>query len=164
MVDKVEANDVIGSVLFLYDKNRRCELIGLINQFDVTCYLGVIKEFKSYEIVQKQVSQSYLSQFARLVIRRYSIRWFLPAPLRHLSSLIFAIKYFKKVHNSLGQGRIYVPVLDATSIAVSMINRQFNTAGDIMFLLSVSYLLEDYTRKKTTLQLKESLSLHIDKV
>lgn len=57
-----------------------------------------------------------------------------------------------------------MPVLDATSIAVSMINRQFNTAGDMVFLLSVSGLLEDYTRKKTTLLLKEALSLHMDKV
>lgn len=73
MVDWVEANDVTENVLFLYDKNRRIELICSINQFDVSCYLGIIKEFNSYEIVQKQVSQSYFSQFARLVIRRYSM-------------------------------------------------------------------------------------------
>ena len=62
------------------------------------------------------------------------------------------------------KGKINVPVLDATSIGVSMINGQFNTAGNIMFLLSISELLEDYTKKKTTLQLKESLSYHLNKV
>ena len=166
MVNKVEANDITGSILFIYDKNRRRELLALIRQFeiekfDVTPYLATIKEYNSYEITQKEVSQNYTS---KLLLRRYSIRWFLPTPIQYLSSIVLAVKYFKKGLASLGKGHIDVPVLDATSIAVSMLNRQFKTAGDIMFLLSVSQLLEDYTRKKTTLQLKESLSLHLDKV
>ena len=169
MVNKVEANDITGSILFIYDKNRRRELLALIRQFeiekfDVTPYLATIKEYNSYEITQKEVSQNYTSKFIKLLLRRYSIRWFLPTPIQYLSSIVLAVKYFKKGLASLGKGHIDVPVLDATSIAVSMLNRQFKTAGDIMFLLSVSQLLEDYTRKKTTLQLKESLSLHLDKV
>lgn len=169
MVSKIEANDVTGSILFIYDKDRRKELLALIQQFeiekfDVTPYLATIKEYNSYAITQKEVSQNYTFKFIKLLFRRYSIRWFLPTPIQHLSSIILAVKYFKKGLSSLGKGHIDVPVLDATSIAVSMLNKQFKTAGDIMFLLSVSQLLEDYTRKKTTLQLKESLSLHLDKV
>ena len=101
MVNKVEANDITGSILFIYDKNRRRELLALIRQFeiekfDVTPYLATIKEYNSYEITQKEVSQNYTSKFIKLLLRRYSIRWFLPTPIQYLSSIVLAVKYFKK--------------------------------------------------------------------
>ena len=66
--------------------------------------------------------------------------------------------------NSLVHKRIDVPVLDATSISVSLLSGQWGTARNIMFLLNISSLLEDYTKKTTSLQLKETLSVNIDKV
>lgn len=108
MVNKVEANDITGSILFIYDKNRRRELLALIRQFeiekfDVTPYLATIKEYNSYEITQKEVSQNYTSKFIKLLLRRYSIRWFLPTPIQYLSSIVLAVKYFKKGLASLGK-------------------------------------------------------------
>ena len=130
--------------------------IGAPNHLNGFGYLvsAIKRSCSDIEILTEITKELYPS-----VAREYST-----TPIQYLSSIVLAVKYFKKGLASLGKGHIDVPVLDATSIAVSMLNRQFKTAGDIMFLLSVSQLLEDYTRKKTTLQLKESLSLHLDKV
>ncbi len=54
--------------------------------------------------------------------------------------------------------------MDATSIGVSLIQKNYTIAGNIMMLLNISDLLEDYTRKKTKLELSNSLSIQFDKV
>ena len=70
----------------------------------------------------------------------------------------------KEVLDSLVHKRIDVLVLDATSISVSLLSGQWGTARNIMFLLNISSLLEYYTKKTKSLQLKETLSVNIDKV
>ena len=57
-----------------------------------------------------------------------------------------------------------VPVLDATAIGVSVIRRDFNTAGSIMFLLGIGEILEEWTHKKSVGDLARSMSLNIGKV
>ena len=54
--------------------------------------------------------------------------------------------------------------MDATCIGESLIQKNYTIAGNIMMLLNISDLLEDYTRKKTKLELSNSLSIQFDKV
>lgn len=169
MVINVEVNSTTGSVLFTYSADNREQLLESIsnfkvNNFDITPYLDRINEDNNYNLKQAKVAKEYRHKFYKLAIRRYATKWFLPLPLRQLTCFIHSCKYFKKGINSILHGKLDVPVLDATSIGVSLFSGQLNTAGNIMFLLNISELLEDYTRKKTTLQLKETLSLNIDKV
>ncbi len=49
-------------------------------------------------------------------------------------------------------------------LAFSLAQGDYGTASSIMFLLSLSDLLEDYTRKKTKLALAGSLSVNVDTV
>jgi len=65
---------------------------------------------------------------------------------------------------SLGGGRLDVAVLDAASIAGAIARREWSTAGSVMFLLGLSALLEDYTRKRTQTTLTQSLAIHVDTV
>lgn len=167
MVFQIEVNHITGSILFIYDKQRRDDLLQLVEQLSIDEFTPVIpltENDKSYELMQKNIKDHYIKNFSILLFKRYFVKWLLPLPFQRISCFIMACQYFKKGLHSLKKGKINVPVLDATSIGVSMINGQFNTAGNIMFLLSISELLEDYTKKKTTLQLKESLSYHLNKV
>lgn len=167
MVFQIEVNHITGSILFIYDTQKRYDLLQLIDQLSIDELISSVQlteDIKSYELIQKNVKDRYIKNFGLLVLKRYFMKWFVPLPFQRISCFIFACRYFKKGLHSLKKGNIDVPVLDATSIGVSMINGQFNTAGNIMFLLSISELLEDYTKKKTTLQLKESLSYHLDKI
>jgi heavy metal translocating P-type ATPase len=49
-------------------------------------------------------------------------------------------------------------------VGVSVLQGNFNTASSIMFLLRLSELLEDYTRRKTRNALSQSLALNVDTV
>ena len=55
-------------------------------------------------------------------------------------------------------------VLDATAISVSLLRRDFNTAGSVMFLLGIGGLLEEWTHKKSVGDLARSMSLNVEKV
>lgn len=166
-VNGIEVNDVTGSLLFYYEGNEE-DLLEKLDVFDVLHFdegehLDLIEQH-SYELQQKEVSQYYVEEFGKLIVRRYLTKWFVPLPFQKVLSIARSFKYLKSGIRSLAHGHIGVPVLDATSISVSMMNKDFSTARNIMFLLSISELLEDYTRKKTSLQLKENLSFNVDKV
>lgn len=167
-VNKVEVNERTGSILFIYDVNQKAALLENIKQldirsFDIEPYKKTISDYH-YLVVQRDVNDQYIQQFAKMLATRYASKLFLPFPIRNALTLYQAIQYLKEGLNSLRHKRVDVPVLDATSITVSLLSKQWNTARNIMFLLSISQLLEDYTKKKTTLQLKETLAVNVDKV
>ena len=60
-------------------------------------------------------------------------------------------------------GNIEVSVLDATTILISMLRGDFDTAGDLMFLLGLSEILEEWTHKKSVDDLARSMSLNVEK-
>ena len=47
------------------------------------------------------------------------------------------------------KGKLEVSVLDAASILVSIIRKDFDTAGSVMFLLGVGDIMDDWTHKKS---------------
>lgn len=55
-------------------------------------------------------------------------------------------------------------MLDGISIGLSILRRDFDTAGSVMFLLSLGELLEEWTHKKSVDDLARSMSLNIDRV
>lgn len=114
----------------------------------------------------RDINDQYIGKFTAIIARRYASKWFLPLPLpvRNVLTIYHTIRYVKEGLNSLVHKRIDVPVLDATRISVSLLSGQWGTACNIMFLLNISSLLEDYTKKTTSLKLKETLSVNIDKV
>lgn len=89
---------------------------------------------------------------------------FLPMGLGNAITIYKSIQFIREGFNSLLQCKINVPLLDATSIGVSIIQKNYTIAGNIMMLLNISDLLEDYTCKKTKLELSNSLSIQFDKV
>ena len=77
---------------------------------------------------------------------------------------VVSVKYIWKGIQTLAQGKIEVPVLDATAIGVSMLRGDYGTAGSVMFLLGVGELLEEWTHKKSVGDLARSMSLNVGKV
>ena len=85
------------------------------------------------------------------------------ATLRSCYVIWQSLKYMKEGVKTLLKGKIEVPVLDATAIAVSVLRNDTDTAGSIMFLLGFGELLEEWTHKKSIDNLARSLSLHVTK-
>lgn len=168
MVESADVNERTGSILFTYSVDQRDALIDKINSLDIphfddAPYEKIIKENK-YLIDHRDINDQYIGKFTGIIARRYASKWFLPLPIRNILTIYHTIQYVKEGLDSLVHKRIDVPVLDATSISVSLLSGQWGTARNIMFLLNISSLLEDYTKKTTSLQLKETLSVNIDKV
>ena len=65
--------------------------------------------------------------------------------------------FLRAALRELAQPRLTVPVLDASAIGISFVKRDFDTAGQTMFLLNVGELLEDYTRAMSENELINSL-------
>jgi len=55
-------------------------------------------------------------------------------------------------------------VLDATAIGVSVLRKDFGTAGSVMFLLGIGELLEEWTHKKSVDDLARTMALNVGKV
>ncbi|NMW84947.1 heavy metal translocating P-type ATPase [Peptoniphilus sp. AGMB00490] len=96
--------------------------------------------------------------------RRIFFAHILPMPLRPIGILIRAIPYIKAGLRSLKNRKLDVAILDATAIGISILDGEFNDAGNIMFLLGLGEELEDYTLKKSKEDLAQSLKLNIEKV
>lgn len=168
MVESADVNERTGSILFTYSVDQRDALIDKINSLDIphfddAPYEKIIKENK-YLIDHRDINDQYIGKFTGIIARRYASKWFLPLPIRNVLIIYHTIQYVKEVLDSLVHKRIDVLVLDATSISVSLLSGQWGTARNIMFLLNISSLLEYYTKKTKSLQLKETLSVNIDKV
>lgn len=65
---------------------------------------------------------------------------------------------------NLLRGKLNVEVLDASAIAVSLLLRDFKTAGLVILLLGMGEMLERYTRKKSLASLADQLALKVDQV
>ena len=55
-------------------------------------------------------------------------------------------------------------MLDATAIGVSVLRKDFGTAGSVMFLLGIGELLEEWTHKKSVDDLARTMALNVGKV
>lgn len=112
----------------------------------------------------RELNAKYQEKLVNKVILRYAGRLFLPYPVRACVTTVKSVKYICKGLNCLWHRKIEVPVLDATAIGVSVIRRDFETAGSVMFLLGIGELLEEWTHKKSVDDLARTMSLNVGKV
>lgn len=112
----------------------------------------------------RELNNLYWEKLVQKVIFRFGNRYLVPYPIRVAVTSVKAAHYIWKGIKTLSQGKIEVSVLDATAVGVSMIRRDFNTAGSVMFLLGIGEILEEWTHKKSVDDLARSMSLQIEKV
>ncbi len=112
----------------------------------------------------RKLARSFFLRIAGKASSFLFCKVFLPPPLRMAKVFWNYSSYLRRGMAGLGSGRLNVAVLDAVSIGVSIGTKAYGTANSIMFLLSISDLLENYTRKKTRAALAASLSINIDRV
>lgn len=154
----------------VYERNR-----------DVTiCYTGerekVIKTLQqfSFESVPvpdyvwensgRKTNREYWDKLVQQIVLRIGSQWFLPMPVRNAITVVKSAKYIWSGIRTLAKGKLEVPVLDGTAIAVSLLRGDMKTAGSVMFLLGIGEILEEWTHKKSVDDLARSMSLNISKV
>lgn len=112
----------------------------------------------------RKINREYWDKFITKIIMRYGGKLFLPGIIRRTMVLVKAGKFIFQGLKSLLGRKLDVTVLDATSIAVSLLRGDYETAGSVMFLLGVGELLEEWTHKKSVDDLARGMSLNIHKV
>ena len=112
----------------------------------------------------RALNREYKERLVQKVMARAFTKSFLPPPVRAVYTAVRSIRYLLKGIRCLLRGKLEVEALDATAIAVSVLRRDFDTAGSVMFLLGIGELLEEWTHKKSVGDLARSMSLNISRV
>lgn len=158
-VKEAKVYERTGDAVVVYTGDRQ-QIIDLLLAFayeEVKAPTGLI------ENSGRALNADYQEKLVGHVVKHYAIKWLLPLPLRSCYVIWQSLKYMKEGVKTLLKGKIEVPVLDATAIAVSVLRSDTDTAGSIMFLLGFGELLEEWTHKKSIDNLARSLSLHVTK-
>lgn len=152
--------DRTGDAVICYEGERAAviRMIQLFHYEEVELPTGLLES--SGRVLNNEYQEKLISK----VIYHFGRKWLLPAPIRAIYTTVVSVKYIWKGIQTLAQGKIEVPVLDATAIGVSMLRGDYGTAGSVMFLLGVGELLEEWTHKKSVGDLARSMSLNVGKV
>lgn len=156
-IKDAKVNDRTGDAIILFETDRNT----------VISYLSSFHYEENEDVVPEHTGRELSREFEDKVIchtlKRAITRVFLPLPLRSVISLAKSWKFVVPGVQSLLSGKLEVSVLDATTIVVSMVRGDFDTAGDLMFLLGLSEILEEWTHKKSVDDLARSMSLNVEK-
>ena len=159
-VKNVRVYERTADAAVVYEGSRRCILEG-IQRFSYDSE-------RMEELVPKNsgraLNREYKEKLVRKVVVRAFAKSFLPASVRAVYTAAHSVRYLLKGVRCLLRGKLEVEVLDAAAIAVSVLRRDFDTAGSVMFLLGIGELLEEWTRKKSVGDLARSMSLNISGV
>lgn len=112
----------------------------------------------------RELNREYKERLVQKLLVRAVTTSCLPVCLRTAYTAFHAIGYIGRGLKCLLKGRLEVEVLDGVAITVSVLRRDFSTAGSVMFLLGIGQLLEEWTHKKSVGDLARSMSLNIERV
>lgn len=160
-VEEVNSCHITGSILIYYKENFRTEILKLISKLNLNDLPSISDKNRDNS---KEIDITFRSKLLNMISKRLFIKLFMPMSIGKFLLFYRSIRFAKKGFKSLFNMKINVDVLDAASIGAAMIQKEYSTAGSIMFLLSVSDLLEEYTRKKTKNVLTKSLAINVDSV
>lgn len=112
----------------------------------------------------QSLDDGFKASLMGMIARRYLMRWFVPLPIRTAITVVRGLRYVARGISTLMSGKLTVDVLDGAAIGASLLQKNYESAGTVMFLLGVSGLLEDYTKARTRTALTGSLAVKVDKV
>ena len=152
-----------GSILIYYDESieNRQKIFNILDNI-------TLDDLFEAEPIQtqtsKEISENFYMKITKMILNRIGYRLFLPMPIRNALTIYHALKYVWHGLDSLTSFRVDVALLDGAAVAGALLHKQYKPASSMMFLLSISDALEDYTIQKAKSTLKDSLALNIDTV
>ena len=138
---RVHERTAAAIVYYSGDREKLLEAVSVFRYENVQVPEGIL------EHSGRQLSRKYQEKLMRKVICRMGSKILIPYPVRAAVIGMRACGYIAKGMRSLGRKRLGVEVLDAAAIGVSILRRDFRTAGSVMFLLGIGEILEEWTRK-----------------
>ena len=159
-VTKVTVSERTMDATILFDprmKGVKDALVSSLASFDFAESEADVPEHTGREL-----NRAFEDKLFFLVARRAACIFVLPPVIRNLVCLTRAAHYIGEGLHCLRKGKLEVPVLDATTISVSILRGSWSTAGSVMFLLDAGSLLEDWTHKKSVDDLARRMYINVD--
>ena len=159
-VEQVTVHERTCGVLLLYrgDRAALCAALGGFSWEKAEMSLG------QEEHSSRAMNREYKEKLVMLAVRHYARRLLLPAPLRRALSIWQAIPRILRALQTAVKGKLTVDVLDGVAIGVSLLTRDYATAGSVGFLLRLGEILDEWTHKKSVDDLARSMALQVDRV
>ena len=156
-VQTARASGVNGGMLITYRAECRQELLDYIRGLRVC---DIAEQPRGEDVLAAEFKRGLV----KMVMRRMIMKCLVPAPVSVVLTYVRAFPYIKSAVKSLLSLRADVALLDGAAVGAALSQGMYTEVNSIIFLLKVSGLLEDYTRKRTKSALAESLSLKVDTV
>ena len=152
-----------GSITIYYDGDieNRQKIFDILNHITLD---DLFEAEPTQTQASKEITDDFYLKLSKMIFNRVGYRLFLPMPIRNALTVYHAAKYIWHGLDSLTDFRCDVALLDGAAVAGALLHKQYKPASSMMFLLSISDALEDYTLQKAKSTLKDSLALNIDTV
>lgn len=160
-ITEVKVSSANGGILVSYSGDNRNHVIRAVRALDIH---QLPESCQDDSLSVTNIEEQFKKDIAKIVVKRLLHKCLLPVSISSFITVIRGTQFILKGLNELLSMRLNVEVLDAASITACLAQRDFKTAGSVMFLLSVSALLEDYTKAKTKAALTDSLMIKADKL
>ncbi len=157
---RATCNAATGSVLIEYPAEERAAVLNLLRSLR----LQDIPEAERDLGDTTELTSRFIDKIVKRTVMKFVIRPMLPPFFRIATTLWRYVPIFKKGLASLKKASIDVDLLDAVSVGAGIVTRDFRSASNILFFLSVSSLLEEYVTTKVKNELTDSLKVHVDTV
>ncbi|MDE6501137.1 MAG: heavy metal translocating P-type ATPase [Ruminococcus sp.] len=160
-VTRSEVHIENGGILVYYKKGFRDSVIKIVKAIQPEKLCPVVPDS---DIQIAEIDSRFKSSLISITVKRMISKLLIPAPVRCMITTVKGMKYILNGLKALSDFKLNVDVLDAASVTACLIQKNHKTASSIMFLLSVSSLLEGYTKERTRAVLTNSLAVNVDKV
>ena len=160
-VKEVDVTSINGGILVMYKTGFRDKVVELVKNLNINT-LAPMTEKREYGI--KEIDKEFKDSLLKIALKRVFFKALVPNPIATALTIYNSVKYIKNGLKALSECKLNVDVLDSASIVACFVRKNFKTASTVMFLLSISSLLEKYTRERTKAVLTDSLVIKTDKV
>ena len=152
-----------GSILIYYEEGleNKHKIFDILNKITLD---DLFEAEPTQNQVSKEITEDFYLKLSKMILNRIGYRIFLPIPIRNILTIYHAMEYIWGGIDSLTSFNVDVALLDGAAVAGALLHGQYKPASSMMFLLSISDALEDYTVQKAKSTLKDSLALNIDTV
>ncbi len=160
-VTRAEVRSENGGILVYYGEGARQRVIDLVSGINPR-ELEILSPDTEYGLTE--IDRDFENRLAAAIGKKLLSTILLPMSVRKYLILFRGLKFVLRGIKTLLEGQLTVDVLDGASIGACLLQRNYKTAGTVMFLLNISGLLESYTRARTRAVLADSLAVKTDKV
>lgn len=162
-INEVYTSHRNGSILIYYDGNveNKQKILTILDNIG----LNDLFEVEPTQLQKsKEITDDFYLKIAKMFFNRISYKIFLPIPIRCAITFYNSAEYIWNALDSLTAFNADVRLLYGAAVTEALLKKQYASASSMMFLLSISDALEEYTLQKAKSTLKDSLTLNIDTV